>query len=222
MSMPSPARPPLAMPSGNDAVGGRRSADHPKSPRGWLRVDRSSHSSDRHSARPEGRETSRLTCSFRDSLVQHHPDQQRQRVVSQQVVGLVDLAQVQSHTHHRSRIGPATASLLRATTGHHRIGIVTPPTDCQRQAEWRLMLSTGEESRHGRTPVAAGCGSGRLNAAPAVRCPAQSGSHPRRRERGVRRTGHVGDDRGSRPPRGWRSARSSATSPRRMTCSQRS
>ncbi len=33
----------------------------------------------------------------RDSLVQHHPDQQRQRVLGQQLVGLVDLAQVQSH-----------------------------------------------------------------------------------------------------------------------------
>jgi hypothetical protein len=34
---------------------------------------------------------------FRCRLVQHHPDQQRQRVPGQQLVRLVDLTQVQSH-----------------------------------------------------------------------------------------------------------------------------
>ena len=44
-----------------------------------------------------------------DLLVQHHPDQQRERIVRQQLVGLVDLAQVQSHVNHGSWTGRAVA-----------------------------------------------------------------------------------------------------------------
>jgi len=78
--------------------------------------------------RSGGRGTSRATPAFRIRLVQHHPDQQRQRVVRQQLVRLVDLTQVKSHTHHGNRTRAAVVSLVMTPRGRRRPARLTRST----------------------------------------------------------------------------------------------
>lgn len=69
-------------------------------------------------ARSGGQPPSRTTRSFRNLLVEHHADEERQRVVRQQRVRLGDLAQVEAH-----RITVASSTRRPATTAHRPAAI---------------------------------------------------------------------------------------------------